>query len=391
MESVARLPDPGPEEIALGAALTREIIALIEREGSIGFDRYMQQALYAPGLGYYVGGMQKFGPGGDFVTAPEISSLYGASIARQCQQVLASHGGSILEFGAGSGRLALSILQTLAHAGRLPDRYFILELSPELRQRQAETLAALEPGPRSCVEWLTAPPARPLVGVVIANEILDALPVKVFKIANNVLYERRVGVVDEKLAWCDQLADAALAQEVHVTLGAAYTTLAQPYCAEINLAMRAWIGDLAGFLARGIAIIADYGATRHEYYHPTRSQGTLMCHYRHRAHDDPFLYPGLQDITASVDFTAVAEAASASGLQVLGYADQASFLLACGITELLEQRINRGDADPTGLAQQAKKLLLPTAMGTRFKFIVLGKAVAGPLIGFSLRDDRHRL
>ena len=393
MEHAARLPDPSADEIAASAILTAAIRAEIAaHDGYLRFDRYMDRALYAPGLGYYVGGTTKFGSGGDFVTAPEISPLYGACIARQCRQVFERiGGGEILEFGGGTGRLCLDVLSTLAEMACLPPRYSIVELSPALRERQRDLIARERPDLLSLVSWLSAPPAVPITGVVLANEILDALPVRVFRVADGVVHERGIGLDGAALAWRERLAAPDFAAQVRCCLDAAGTALEGPYLSEINDRLAIWITDLSCLLAAGLALLTDYGYPRREYYHPARSAGTLMCHYRHRLHDDPLWYPGLQDITAHVDFTAVAEAADAAGLTVAGFAEQAQFLAACGITDLAAARSDRDGDGARALANELKRLLLPQHMGTRFKLIALSRGCAGAWLGFGLRDDRHRL
>ncbi|MBI4695056.1 MAG: SAM-dependent methyltransferase [Gammaproteobacteria bacterium] len=393
MEHHARLPDPGADEIAASESLRAAICAAIDaHDGFLCFDEFMARALYTPGLGYYVGGAPKFGAGGDFVTAPEISPLYGACIALQCRQVFERTGGcEILEFGGGTGRLCASILGTLAETGSPPERYSILELSPELRERQRALLERDQPALLPRVVWLSEPPASPICGVVLANEILDALPVRIFHLAHGAVLERGVGYEGSRLVWRERSAAAEFSAIVLGRLECAGTAAAGPYVSEINAGLEPWVADLARFLDRGVALLADYGYPRREYYHPGRSAGTLMCHYRHHAHDDPLWYPGLQDITAHVDFTAVAEAADEAGLAIAGFAEQASFLAACGITDLAAARLARDFNAAHALANELKRLLLPSHMGTRFKIIALARGCAEPLLGFELRDDRHRL
>ncbi len=358
--------------------------------GALGFDRYMELALFAPGRGYYVGGATKFGAAGDFVTAPELSPLFGAAIAQQCAEILERlGGGAILEFGAGTGRLAASVLAALAERDCLPARYRILELSPELRARQHALLSAEVPDLVGRVEWLRAPPTG-FEGVILANEVLDSLPVNVFSLARGQLSECCVTWRDGALVWCTRAPGPALARDIEAALAAAGLPRDAVYRSEINRRLGAWMADLAGCLTHGVALIADYGYPRAEYYHPSRDAGTLQCYYRHRVHADPLRLPGIQDITASVDFTAAAEAAHDAGLEVMGYAEQASFLLACGMTDLLA----RAGHDPNAqarAAQGAKYLLLPSEMGSRVKFLAVGTAGLGPLLGFRLRNDLHRL
>jgi SAM-dependent MidA family methyltransferase len=390
METRPRVPDPEPEELAHGARVRQLIVDAIRAAGGrLSFEAFMDLALFAPGLGYYVAGARKFGRDGDFVTAPEVSPLFGAALARQCAEILAATGGGIVEFGGGTGRLAASLLPELARLGVRPARYLIVELSPELRARQRETLRELAPAEAGCVEWLCDAPPAPLDGVVLANEVLDALPVRVFARRDGVSLERGVGLDRAGgLGWTEWPADATLEHAI----ARCFEPAPPPadYRSEVNLRQRLWIADLPRFLRRGVALLVDYGDARRERYHPSRADGSLRCYRRHRVHDDVLWAPGLQDITASVDFTAVAEDAHAAGLAVLGYATQAGFLLACGLDDLLRGRA----ADPAVAARdalQARVLLLPSEMGTRCKVIALGRGFDGPLRGFALRDERHRL
>ncbi len=378
-------PSPDPTALAHSQALSRHIAAAIERAGGwIDFAAYMELALYAPGLGYYSAGAQKFGGAGDFVTAPELSPLFAQALARQAAQVLVECGGDILELGAGSGRLAVDMLRTLSLDAALPERYSILELSADLRQRQRALFEREAPELLPCVQWLDVLPER-FTGLVLGNEVLDALPVHWVRHGDAGWRERGVAHHDGGFAWQERplaegpLFDAASALPVD-----------GDYLTEIDLAAPALIRSLAARLDRGALLFIDYGFPRSEYFHPQRSEGTLMCHYRHRAHADPFALPGLTDITAHVDFTAVAEAGVESGLALLGYTSQANFLIACGITDLL-----RGLApnDPAYMRQAAalQKLMSPAEMGELFKAIALGKGVDTPLLGFAYGDRSHTL
>lgn len=384
----AQLPQPEEEARRHSERLIQAMAREMEAGGGrIGFDRYMELALYAPGLGYYVAGAQKFGAEGDFVTAPEISPVFGRCLARQALQVLQElKGGELLEFGAGSGRLAADLLAELEALGSLPERYLILELSPDLQQRQRQTLEERIPHLSERVTWLRELPSGGFRGVVVANELLDAMPVHRFRIQPQGIAEQYVEWREERFHLCwEEPRDPALQQAV------ARLELQEGYESEINLRATPWIGQLSRILDAGAVILVDYGYPRAEYYHPQRNSGTLMCHYRHRAHSDPLVYPGLQDITAHVDFTAVAEAAQASGLQVSGYTSQAHFLMGCG----LDQVMAAADPGDTGnyldLVQGVKRLTLPTEMGERFKVLALTRKLNGPLIGFSIRDLRERL
>ncbi|HEX7964185.1 MAG TPA: SAM-dependent methyltransferase [Gammaproteobacteria bacterium] len=373
------LPLPTPDALAHSARLSARIHEAIHGAGGrIPFSRYMELALYAPGLGYYSAGARKFGAAGDFITAPELSPLFSRCLARQCAEVLDGvEGGSILELGAGSGIMAADMLLELQALDSLPEEYLILEVSAELKERQRATLAAKVPGFAAKIRWLDALPGR-FTGVIVGNEVLDALPVERFRRAAGDYEEYCVRSEGEGFAWTTRPAGEQLA----AALAALETTLPAPlaagYESEICLGAASLVASLAACLARGALLLLDYGYPRAAYYHPERSMGTLMCHYRQRAHGDPFLYPGLQDITAHVDFTAVAEAGTGAGLELAGYTTQAHFLMALGIAGLAD----------TGMraAQQVKLLTLPEEMGERFKAIGFTRGVDASLQGFALRD-----
>jgi len=380
------LPTPFPEQLAHSADVAASIRAEVAASGGwIGFSRFMEMALYAPGLGYYSAGMQKFGSGGDFVTAPEISSLFGHTLARQVAQVVRASDGDIMELGAGTGRLAVQLLAELQRINALPGRYFILEVSAHLRAVQQETvLRELPEALVSRVEWLEALPEG-FAGCMLGNEVLDALPVHLVVQREDGLYERGVGIEGEAFVWRERPARGALAD------AACALALPYEYVTEICLAAPALIASLADRLRHGALVLIDYGFPRREYYHPQRSGGTLMCHYRHHAHGDPFRYPGLQDITAHIDFTSIAEAGVAHGLQVSGFVSQAQFLINSGITDVLAQ-VSPGDAAAyLPLAAEAQKLISPAEMGELFKVIALSKGLSEPLLGFARGDKRHTL
>jgi SAM-dependent MidA family methyltransferase len=381
--SQAGLPEPSPEALAHSQALRREIAAEIERAGGwISFARYMELALYAPALGYYTGGAAKLGGAGDFVTAPELSPLFSRALARQVAQVLEATGGGVLELGAGSGRMAGEVLAALARMGRLPDQYAILEVSAELRARQRQRLAQLAPELVAVVHWVDAPP-EPWTGVVVGNEVLDAVPVHLV-VWGDPLRERGVTLQEERFAFEDRpLAPGPLHS------AASRFDLPAGYVSEINLGAPALVEALAAGLRHGALLFIDYGFGAQEYYHPQRTCGTLMCHYRHRAHDDPFHLPGLQDITAHVDFTAIAEAGVRGGLALAGYATQAHFLVNLGITDLLSH-LGQDEAAYLKAAAQVQKLLSPAEMGELFKVVVLTRGALPPLAGFA-RGDLSRL
>ena len=407
--------------------MIRERIAL--SGGWFSFEQFMDLVLYAPGLGYYSAGSAKLGAAGDFITAPELSESFSRCVANQCAEVLSANaGGEILEFGAGSGRMAATILESLAALGVMPERYRILEVSADLRERQRARVALLPEALRSRVEWLDRLPDSPIQGVMLANEVLDALPCKRFVVRDGVARELGV-VVDERGALVERQmssdvpsppatstsrSDAgdpsdgahdrrlarAVAPDRFETSGAlamayAHLTAELPhplpdgYRSELCTRVSPWIAALADHLERGVALLFDYGLPRSHYYHPQRDRGTLRCHFKQRAHDDPFINLGVQDITAWVDFTAVAESAVDAGLDVLGFVTQAAFLLGTGIESPLSS--DAGTVDHARWAHEARQLLLPGEMGETFKVMALGKSFDAPLRGFALQDLRRLL
>ncbi|WP_322104859.1 class I SAM-dependent methyltransferase [Paraburkholderia sp. J41] len=399
----ASLPVPEPIALAQSEALAATLRAEIAAAGGwLPFDRYMERALYAPKLGYYGGGARKFGlfadDGSDFVTAPELSPLFAATLARAVAQALAASGTHrLMEFGAGTGRLAAGVMLALDAAGVAFDAYAIVDLSGELRERQRETIAALAPALLDRVTWLDALPAT-FEGVVIGNEVLDAMPVRLFARKDAVWFERGVSVNDEgALAFADRPAQSGLDASWHG--GGPHGALAniegsEDYVTETHEAALAFTRTVCAMLARGVALFIDYGFPRHEYYHPQRTQGTLMCHYRHRAHGDPFLYPGLQDITAHVEFTGIAEAGVEAGADLLGYTSQARFLMNAGITEVL------GEIDPRDAqrflpaANAVQKLVSEAEMGELFKVIAFSRGIdtsGATLAAFARGDRSHTL
>ena len=381
------LPLPSAEALSH----SQQLISLIRSEvdaagGWLDFARYMHLALYAPGLGYYSGGAKKFGQDGDFVTAPEISPLFAQTLARQAAQVLQMTKGNILELGAGTGRLALELLLELQRLQQLPTHYFILEVSAQLREIQQSTLAKSLPlDLMQRVQWLDCLPET-FIGLVLGNEVLDALPVHIVTTTEHGLAELGATHYGQGLAWAEKPLTTG-----HVYEQASKLALPVGYTTELCPAAIGLIASLAAMLQKGLLLLIDYGFPQREYYHPQRGQGTLMCHYRHYAHGDPFLYPGLQDITAHVDFTSIAEAGVKHGLQILGYCGQAQFLINCGITEILTRVSPHDIAAYVPLASQAQKLLSPAEMGELFKVIAVGKDVSSELLGFARGDKRHSL
>jgi SAM-dependent MidA family methyltransferase len=377
------------EEAAHSRAVAQRIAGEARAAGGwVSFEQFMDLALYAPGLGYYSAGSVKIGPGGDFVTAPELSDLFSRCVAEQCAQVL-EHGGEILELGAGSGRMAGVILTELAARGCLPDRYAILEVSADLAERQRRRIATLPAGLAERVVWLERLPERPIDGVILANEVLDALPCRRFRIHNGTMWQLGVAVDGEALCEREGPADPALAQE-WTRLSAQWSApLPEGYVSEICLRVGPWLAGIADCLERGAMLLFDYGLPRAHYYHPQRLTGTLRCHYKHRVHDDPYINLGVQDITAWVDFTRVAEAALECGLEVAGFATQAAFLLATGI----ERQVAEASApvEHARRAGEARQLLLPAQMGEAFKVMALTRGLDVSLTGFALQDLRGSL
>ena len=391
------LPLPGDDAIRHSKNLIDTIKNEIEKNlGSISFQRYMELALYAPGLGYYAAGSAKLGEEGDFVTAPEISALFSQSLANAILPALElDEEPVILEVGAGRGRMAADILLFLKKENKLPKEYWILELSADLRERQKQTIGMLAPDLLSKVKWLDELPEK-FSGVVLANELLDAMPVQLFQKKENDLNEINVVWREDSFYFqFNSSFDARLISRVQQIESELEATLSSDYISEVNFSAEGWIKSIAEHLQQGVVILIDYGFPRHEYYHAQRQQGTLMCHYRHRAHPDAFVYPGLQDITAHVDFTAMADAALDANMRVIGYTNQASFLMGAGLLEL--SAMNEGsvsEQDLTAqmaLAGQIKKLTLPHEMGELFKVIGFSKNCDITLPAFQLRDLREYL
>lgn len=371
--------------------LIHQIKAEIElSENGISFRRFMEMALYQPSLGYYVAGMRKIGAAGDFVTAPEISPLFSQCLANQCQGVLTHmESGDILELGAGSGIMAADILKRLELLGSLPTHYYILDISPELKQRQKETLQKHVPHLINRVVWLDELPKSGFIGVILGNEVLDAMPVDVFVLEGGEIKEQRVIWQDNNdyFATQNHTATPRLKQKIQ----SLDIDSDNHYASEINNNLSGWFQSMTSCLQQGVMLLIDYGYTQKEYYHPERNMGTLMCFYQHRSHDQPLIYPGLQDITASVDFTAVANAASDANMDLLGFTNQATFLSSAGLESLFIEELNQRPDQQYPLAQQIRTLSLPAEMGERFKVIALGKEFTQNLSSFSLGDQRHRL
>ncbi|MBW2473346.1 MAG: SAM-dependent methyltransferase [Deltaproteobacteria bacterium] len=359
--------------------------------GSISFAEFMHYALYAQGLGYYSAGTRKFGNDGDFVTAPEISPLFGRVIARQCAGVLQSvPGGSVLEFGAGSGRLALDVLRTLEELDAVPAEYRILEVSADLRERQQRLLHEELPGLAHRISWLERMPDTHR-GVVLANEVLDALPVERFMRRNSGVYQLRVGEEDGEFVFVDEPAPDILANAIESIERDIGGRLPDNYVSEVSLAAPAWLRDVAQMLEHGMILLFDYGVSRREYYAPERSEGWLRCHFRHRVHSDPLILAGIQDLTAWVDFSVIAEAAASSGLDILGYVSQSQFLIAGGIGAELHEFTDMPIESQLQTAAQIKILTLPGEMGENVKCIGLARGNIPRPAAFESADRTHTL
>lgn len=375
MNQAITLPQPHADAMQHSRKLCEHITDCINQAGGkIPFSTFMQLALYTPGLGYYAAGASKFGREGDFITAPELSPLFGQCIAQSIKPFLAAISAeTILELGAGSGKLAATLLE---HCPNIT-HYYILEVSADLKQRQQQTLQSHCPQLLSKVIWLDQLPSQKINGVIIANEVMDAFPITRFHWKNQQLFEYFVTHGQQQFQWqLEQYNNPELLSWIEKHY------LPDDYMSEFNSMITPWLTSLSDCLAQGLILLVDYGFPRHEFYHPDRNTGTLMCHYRHHAHSDPFYWPGLQDITAHVDFTAVAEAAIQTQLQVSGFTTQAAFLIECGILEMSK---NFQDT------QHIKMLTMPNEMGELFKVMALTRGWDNPIIGFGLQDQRFRL
>ena len=406
------LPLPDAQALVLSRTLSQRIAEDIAHQGGwIGFDAFMHRVLYEPGLGYYAGPLRKFGAQGDFVTAPELSPLFAQCLAVQVSQWFGQTEPVVVEFGAGSGRLAAGMLDALHELGTPARSYLIVEVSASLRERQRETIAQLAPDRIGVVQWLDALPVQ-IDGVVIGNELLDAMPVRVFEIDAGVLHEVGVSIAEDgSFAWAVRKADRALSEAVKDTLDeslndgfgeATDPVVRMPgrYRSEIGLQGRAWVETVGRALRRGAILLIDYGFSAREYYHPQRDQGTLVAHFRHRVHTDPFYLPGLQDVTAHVDFSAIARAGAAAGLDLLGYTSQSRWLINCGLLDRLAALTLPAQAGDPGAAVAmeaartvgaAQTLLSEAEMGELFKVIALGRGLTDDALGFGRGDRRGTL
>jgi SAM-dependent MidA family methyltransferase len=387
------LPQPDPDALAHSRVLSRRIAAGIRQAGGwIGFDDWMRRALYEPGLGYYSGPLRKFGAEGDFVTAPELSPLFACCVARQVSQWFAHTAPEVIEFGAGTGRLAGTLLAELERLGTPARRYAIVELSGDLRERQRETVARLAPGALHALRWLDTLPDA-IDGVVLGNELLDAMPVRVFECEGGAVGELGVALDDDDaFRWAARPADPVLRDAATDALALGGVPPGHRYRSEIGLEGRAWVETVGRALRRGALLLIDYGFPAREYYHPQRDAGTLIAHYRHHAHGDPLHLPGLQDVTAHVDFSAVAQAAARAGLAPLGYTSQARFLINCGLLDMLAEEARAAPRGPETVEQARRlgavqTLLSEAEMGELFKAIAFGRGLPDDALGFA-RGDR---
>jgi SAM-dependent MidA family methyltransferase len=388
------LPELTPDEAAHSAELATHVRAVIEKAGGwIDFAQFMQLALYTPGLGYYSAGAQKFGAAGDFITAPEVAPVFSRCLATQCAEVLRSLGpdARVLELGAGSGAMAAELLAELERQDALPAEYLIIDLSADLRERQHATLEASVPHLLGRVRWLDELPDASFNGMIIANEVLDALTVQRFAIRNGDVNALGVSVEFGQLTLAEVRGGDRLVAAVRQIERDTGVVLPDGYESEVCIGLAEWLGAIGACLERGVMLFVDYGLPRREYYAAERTRGTLLCHFRHRFHEDALTRIGLQDITAWVDFTAVAEAAQTAGFDVAGYTTQAHFLIGTGLSEYVAHVAELELVQRLNLSRQAMVLTLPGEMGERFKVIALAREYDAPLRGFATRDLRHSL
>lgn len=395
MKAKHSLPEPSDEAKQHSSQLSQKIQRSLRRHPHMTFPQFMEMALYTPGLGYYASGLPKIGNQGDFITAPEISPIFSRCIAHQVQQVLQQlDTPNILEFGAGQGTMAKDILLELQTLQQPVEHYFIIELSADLRARQQANLEqALSAEWFAKVVWLDRLPEQPISAMVVANEVLDAMPFERLRIEPEQALRGYVTFNEstQQFEWDYQkITDKPLQKFANQLIEHIGEVSDLGYETEINLNIQPWLQSVSESLTQGTILLIDYGYTRHEYYQPARVMGTLRCHYQHRAHSNPFFYPGLQDITAHVDFTAVAEAAYDSGLKVAGFTTQAHFLMATGLLEMSSD-MDAPITEQIRIAQQLKTLTLPNEMGETFKVMALSKQLDVKLMGFKMRDLRHQL
>ena len=386
-----RLPEPGEDARRHSKLVRDRVLSEIRQNGPVDFARYMEIVLYEPGLGYYSCGCDKLGKTGDFITAPELSGLFTECLARQVMEILDFMGtASLIEAGPGSGVMACNLLTYLEHLGCLPKHYYLLEVSADLRKRQQHLFEQKIPHLMHMISWLDEFPRESLDAVVLGNEVLDAMPVNRIIREHNNWNELFVSSDNGRLTWLSASLSHAAGRFVEEVMDSD-DSLPDGYVTEINPRISPWITALGNMINRGMLIFIDYGYPRREYFHSQRSGGTLLCHYQHHVHADPFVYPGLQDITASVDFTTLAESACMAGMQVSGYTTQAHFLLSCGLEESIQSVDHLPDQERFEIARQARILTMPGEMGERFKVMALAKNLELPLRGFQEFDQRARL
>jgi len=377
----SRLPEPSADERAHSDRLVQLLREMITAQGPLSFAQYMERCLYAPGLGYYSAGRTKFGAGGDFVTAPELGEMFARCVVNALAPTLVLLGkeADFLELGGGSGAFAEAALKALAASGTLPRNYLILEPSADLRERQRDRLLAALPAELNArVQWLDRPPEADWRGVLFANEVIDALPTTRFLVRDGEIFEEHVALDGEgRLQRIDRPADALVSAAVRHVERALGRPFAEGYRSELLPQLPYWIQAIAGSLTAGIMLFVDYGYVRREFYLPERDDGTLMAHYRHRAHNDPLYLPGLNDLTASVDFTALAEAGKSAGFDLAVYLPQAQFLIGAGLQDVFQsmQAEVTDDHGSYQLAQQAKRLMLPDQMGERFQAMLFSRGI----------------
>jgi SAM-dependent MidA family methyltransferase len=389
----SQLPDPAPEARTISDQLRERIVAEIERDGPISFERYMELALYQPGLGYYSAGAEKFGAGGDFVTAPELGDVFARCLAVPVADTLSQLGGAgeLLELGAGSGQLACDLMLALDEKGVLPQRYRILELSADLRQRQQAAVVAQIPQFLDRFQWLEQAPDEPFDGVILGNEVVDALPARRFIKRQPVWCELRVGLQADQLVFVEASAreehrDSWMRLERELT-----GQLAEGYISEFQPQLAAWVKSVSAKLIKGRVLLIDYGYPRREYYHPDRTEGTLLCHYRHHVHHDPFWYPGLNDLSVNVEFTALAEALADAGFEVDGLTSQVQFLIGCGLGQVVGEATEAVTQERINLVHQVQLLTQPAEMGERMLVLTGARGVDGPAPGFTVENRLDRL
>ncbi len=387
---IEKLPEADPAAIKHSAKVFDHVARIISEEGGVPFSRYMNEVLYAPGLGYYAAGAEKFGAMGDFVTAPEVSQLFASCIAEQASQVLKWCGGSILELGAGSGELAVNIISVLKQNRILPETYAILESSAELQFRQKAKINRVHPDWRDRIVWLDSL-ATNFTGFIFGNEVMDAFPVERFVVEGDQILQLYVNHQGSSLCWQTEKPNVSFLEAIRKIEKDRGKRFEKGYTSEVNLLLGPWVTALAEMLNTGAIVLLDYGYPRREYYLPERAMGTLRCYFRHHAHDDPLIYPGIQDITSHVDFTALVDAAVSTGLELDGFTSQAQFLFATHLLQYADSMADDSTLARSRRSQQIQQLTLPGAMGEMFSAIGFSKGLPDLMLGFTGHDYTHRL